>query len=737
MKRPIALLLSTIMLAGLTLTTGCAPTASGTEGAKLLLARDRLHAEPLREKMAFLRNDATAVAVSDKSDEKKTVPLSKILATADGGLSYDDEGFAKDGDTYVWTQFPNSADPQTSIYYYQSHFGNMEHFAERTAEMIDRIKTGVNQTDVWIEIGENEYMLTVDAGTETLFNRSDAELSICKRYVNDEGDVVYERYVTSEHTRTGFLLIPEKRYEYYNDGLFISAENERGYWNMMYGSFLDYEGEESDELSMQTLSMFDDVVVRDWYSVDKDGVTTSTENGSFTTADLKRDILSLSPSGASLELCALNGVSSVTAPHDVIQEIEGANGDPNRHVVHRHQATLHTQSGVALAPETTYLDGQVQVNGTKVDYLPNSGNDWEECYTGELSISMTDDTLTFEETLDVTVQFLNEVGLSLKDDTAAILSGKQKLDGMQTYYSWRDITMNSIAAVRNYQALIGEEFDGYDASYDAVKDAETIQEGLFPAGGVRGDFAPISLTGFATYADGTVSAENLALSVNAHSLLEKDTEYTVFLAIAQQTENGWAAETAMPLVEQSASTPTRYASGALNLSWTGTGKLPMGVLNGAYKVVAYAATTDGIRISEFKEVPFNGATGNAYKLPFSFVSFTLAESSLAVVYTENYDKAISLSGKAEYAFKEVQELLLIEAAKHGTPTGGVELYDVESNVGTPADENAIITQSAVYRVTYEKTVNGETVTGHVYCTVSVTPNPNDNELPPVPITGEE
>ena len=735
MKRPVALLLSAVILCGLTCATACAPTAKGTEGAKLLLARDRLQAEQLRQKMAFLPNDAKTVATSEKSDGKKTVPLSKTSLSVGDGLSYDDKGFAKDGDTYVWTQFPDSNHPQTSIRFYQSYFTNMEHFAERTAETIDRIKTGVKQTDVWVEIGDSDYMLTVNAGTETLFSRSDDELSVCKRYVNVEGDVVYERYVKNDVTQTGFLLIPEKRYEYYNNRLFIAADNERGYWNMMYGSFNDYE-DVDDLLSVHTLSMFDDVTVMDRYQFEGETMKFSTENGTFSTANLARDIISISPSDVTMHLCALNGISAVTAvegthtvpiPNDepatyevsILKDVD-ANDERTRYEVHDYVATLHTQSDATVTPYATYLDGRVQVFGTKIEYIRNAGNDWNEDYRGELSIKMPNETLSFEETLALTLQFLDEVGLSLKDDPATLLAGKQKLDGMQNYYSWRDVTMDSIDAIREYQTLIQAEFSAHDAALDAVQDAEVIQETFFPVGGIAGDFAPLSLSGYAAYENGGVRADNLAASVKSHALLEKETVYAVELGVAKRNANGWIAQSVIPLTEQTA-TAIPYAGGTLSLSWTGSGKLPTGILSGEYAVVAYVVTADGIRISQLQEVAFNQASNATYELPYSTVLGARDGNALSLTYKELHERTVHITVQQgqENALTEIENALRAEAAKHGLPKG--EVYSID-NPDRPT-----------FALAYEKTVNGETVTGHVVCIVTVEIPPNDNELPTVPI----
>lgn len=717
--------MSTMMIGGLCL-TGCAPgvDAKGTEGAKLLLARDRLHSEQLEGGVNFSQA-AQASAVSANKRSEVELLAKRTQASLGEGLVFDSKGFAKSGDDYYWTQFPDNT--QNSVNFYYSYMNNIEHFSARAAEMIDLIKDGVNQTDVWIDFGDNDYMLCVYGEKESLFCRSDSEFSIVTRYVNDEGDSVYERYVENaevmaeneEYGRSYFLYIPNKRYEYTAGWGGLEVNRDRGYWTMsqIYRS------------GVQTLAMFDDISVLKSYSFDANGVKRTVDTAFAVSPDLDRDLYGISENSATVYLCNLEGLSAVKATvtesnldWSLFLQDDQTTGDIRYSLSNGNLASLSTQSGVEISHGDTFAEGKIKYVGTNIDYTFNNGNNWSENYSGEISLEFDSSVTTYEERVEALKTFLRETGLSLKEEGfEAARTRSNEVGSILDYYTWKGVRLDSTAAQEQCKQINIASFAEYKAAYESKKDAPLIERNLFNSfsGGVKGDFASASVSGgAAAYENGKVSVQDLSLRVAQSDLLESGTEYILKLAVARRDENGWIAESEMPLSNQTAGQSVGYTSGDLTVSLTGEGLLPMGILNGEYKVVAYAATADGIRVSQLTELSFDSANGNDYALPGSTVRFALAEKSMSLIYAESIDKFIEYTATENDTAATLEKILMTEAAANGAPVAGtLETYDAQTNTGTPVDSSTAVAVG-VYRVRYIATANGEDADGYIYISVN-------------------
>ena len=83
---------------------------------------------------------------------------------------------------------------------------------------------------------------------------------------------------------------------------------------------------------------------------------------------------------------------------------------------------------------------------------------------------------------------------------------------------------------------------------------------------------------------------------------------------------------------------------------------------------------------------------------------------------------IEITGKSEYTYQEIFNALMVEVAKHGTPTYAqpvVESYDASTQTSTAIDKDETYAHG-VLRWAYKATINGVEEFGYVYGTLKST-----------------
>ena len=178
---------------------------SGSDAAKLLFANERLNAQLLKTEGDIFENGVevmndlaeTAIANLNVRYVGNSTPIVTNLS-AFQRLSTLIEGdysgkLEIDGDTFIWSGFEEN---NNSYDAFKSTTEGIVYTAKLGAELIDNVKKNVRVVDKWVDVGEAQYYLSVDENSETLFERrlSDNNVTICRRYKNEDGDDVYELY---------------------------------------------------------------------------------------------------------------------------------------------------------------------------------------------------------------------------------------------------------------------------------------------------------------------------------------------------------------------------------------------------------------------------------------------------------------------------------------------------------------------------------------------------------------
>ena len=95
-----------------------------------------------------------------------------------------------DGENYLFSDFVEVSNSYDSFSLTANHIASM---AEAAASLIDSIKKHVRIVDKWVLIAPDmEYYLHVGENEEILYERSTYNYKICRRYLNEEGNNVYE-----------------------------------------------------------------------------------------------------------------------------------------------------------------------------------------------------------------------------------------------------------------------------------------------------------------------------------------------------------------------------------------------------------------------------------------------------------------------------------------------------------------------------------------------------------------
>lgn len=723
MKKIISLTLGLVMMASLLV--GCNGGAStgeannslkeinGSDAVRLLLANERLNAQLLKTEgdifengvevlnnLARIANDNLKLTYTGNSSPSVTrLNMQKTATVLQGNYNGKVE---INGDTFTWSEFKEN---NNSYDYFKNLTDNIVNSAKVGAELIDNVKKNVRVIDKWVDVGGFHYYLSVDENSETLYERDSANsmLNICKRYKNENGDDVYELYRSNENFEERMTYIPGQRYELstindygeHAEDYFV-ADNSKGYWETyVVGAFPDH-------YNVSYFIMKNNICYDSIYEPKNESIMLL----KIMSADKATDILSFSDdegvSTVDLKLGGFDGIKSIEAPANAV-EYDAAEGYAN--LPSGENSKVRLTNGKVLNYGDSFVGGKISINAIHVTFGGEFG------YTGEICLRIEGETKN--ERLEALKSFLNETGLKCRRNINSVFSGIDRayveLDSIIKYYTWNGVSVTNEAGIGKAITNEKSRFGKMKALYTAVKDAEVLDISDTELIELNINFAPITENGFQniTLDAGKVSLGSISLTVEDTTLYVKDEPYKIMLALAD-------SKNSLVHLDMVNTSSTKYAdeekftvtASALEIT------LPA-VSSGRYTLVAYIATSDGVRASAYTPVTVGELLNMPVKIENISVSAAKGEKGELILTCEQLkDFTVALTTESRVSYEEFKTAVSETVFKYGVPSDVIELQANDTYTALTGNETEI--PDGTYRIGY-KTENGNTVTeGYVY-----------------------
>ncbi|MBR2479686.1 MAG: hypothetical protein IKB56_00070 [Clostridia bacterium] len=713
---------------------------------KLLLAEERLNAALLKNKgdvfeegvkvMNTLAKKAIESInyVDDYTTESATIRLQNqrqllnFNASQDTVIFDNEHGGGKvtfNGENYLISDFVEVSNSYDSFSSTANHIAFM---AEDAANLIDNIKKNVRIVDKWVLIGGFvEYYLHVGENEEILYERSSYNYKICRRYVNEQGNNVYE-FLSHEYSN-GFVerltYIPGLLFEtargFYSNGIFnqddhLICDNSKGYWETYW------VGPHSTHVNVSYMVMKDDICYDSFY----DPAIEKTNFLKIISADKTSDIFWYQGYEDSenvmfdVHFSGFNNIKGVRVNEIEYYDMGGDLGEiplPTG----TSTKTIVLNNGQEINEGDTFLDGKVKIDSIRTTMTYPD-------YIGSFSLII--EAPTVNEKLAMFKDFIHEVGLTSRHNIDNVISGVvrafDELREITKYHVWNGLNQSSEENVRKAIDIENKKTEKFMELYTSVKDASVIDFSDKVAVELNAHFGEVSVQSFSetVHSGLSLSIGSLTLSISDTLLFIENQGYTINFALS--------SELGLVHLEQKTGNGTALFTKGETFSVTienVTMDIPV-LVDGEYKMVAYIATDDGIRSSAYTPFAFEVVdTESENKIEKSrIVAEKLSGGELVLTYTTVPDVNTSLSYEGTLAYEDLYSQIAGIACEHGIPSNNnIEmLTDVENKVYTSliGDETEIT--SGVYRLAYNMQNGEKTVEGYIYVTLTVsTPIPTD------------
>ena len=727
MKKIISLFISLIMLVGIL--AGCSEPSvdsgpdindqgggglvsslpdglSGEDVAKLLLAGQRLGGNMIDNEDGFFEGGVETyralAAAARKNGELPVVTLgarsegvSSMLATRLSDTAADEPNLSVD-----YSQFDEISRNYAE---FASTSAGIASDAERAADDISFVKKHIRLLDVWVSFGSQKYFLHVEENSETVIVHSDLRLDVCHRYKNAEGEDVYELYVSNADGYTArSTYISGKRYErtVYDGSTSeryqgISASNDKGYWEVL--EFIYDSGWVENQFSIDFIFMKDDICYRALY----DHRAEAAAGFKITSPDKKCDIMYVFEYGNNQIAFELN-LGAFTG-------FVGVRGDG-----YSSEASLVLKDGRTMNSRTPSSDdGSVWINGVYAS---------ESAFGHEGSVILNVIAGSIAECREKLILLLRDWGIECKYDMNKVYdsldTSAADFERAHRYIKWNGVNISNEQGLLDALSREKQRFEAMRGEYDEVKDRETVDMADANAYELLINFSPVTaeLEGAASLAEGIAAIGKISLTLSDTILMVEEEPYHVAFALKSNSDG-----TLSHIDCETVGTP--YTDGR---SFTVTASdvsfaLPM-LHAGEYTLVAYVATEEGIRSSDFCAVKLSECDTYSLKAGNIVLSYAKAQDgSLTVTYSESYDAEISIlhEGETAESYSEFHETLANAVYTYGTPDDAlIERIDENGTATALTGEETAISDGC-YRLGYTVNNGDKTVRGFVYVNYSI------------------
>ncbi|MBQ2945421.1 MAG: hypothetical protein IJD95_02505 [Clostridia bacterium] len=667
--------------------TSCGPveSVSGTEAAKILLARERLDLSSASDVLNFLKLGGIASLKASAEN---------LLATAESAelsLAVDDTD-PLSVENKQWSKFPAYS---AYLYDFEIFNGIVQSFVKTASKDIDDMKKKVAITDKWV----GDRLLQVSESAETLFQRNVKRsfYKISKRTTESNAKSCYEIVQVEPNTTLYCKYIEDERFEFltfdksgFND--FVIASKSSGVWKITRFGL-------SESGSIVTVTVIADGIGYYMHlDLSKDMGLLPLSVSVFDVAS-KRDIAELwfaDAVGGDRYKISVNfssvksGFKSLVAYGDSLEGVYSVNGGYEGYSL---PFAINANGGMIKAGMT---DGTVTYESSTLRYQPNGKK-----YYGYFDFIVPHAAVnSMFDAYSKVISYLSGFGISFHFSPSDVSQGVNLATrlGNGTFENWNGYDFTKISNIEAAFEITKNKCDSFYSQYEAVKDNETasaryvVQNGLF--------FANIAVNGGScSYASKTVTVEGLSASVDANGLFENGKEYILKLGLALVEENAYCSENVVPLISSVKETPVSYNGSSFTLSHSGSYSLPEMLAEGFYAVVAYVATADeGIRVTEMYPVAFYSATEEKFSTETMEIEIKKLENNLLGADYKMKTELIAKieNAKESYTVSDLTAILLTEADKYGIQIADAKL---ETASGAAVEADAVIT-SGSYRIKF-------------------------------------
>lgn len=676
------------------------------EVAKLILANQRLDSNALSNVEIF--NDGAKVF-------KK---LAKEAKMARNNIVLNNNGLGTvvvEGDRYSWSDFGeycNSAD------YFNSITTMIETNAIETAKLIDDTKENVRIVDKWIDFGNEQIMLKVDATSETIYKKDNDSQQVFKRTKNEVGENVYE-YVTksfrSNYTsRTTY--IEGKRYEFVEDYMdrpyYFIADNSKGEWELLTLSIMP------THYNIGVFVMGETLAYDFFFNIEQQGTENEIPMVKFISSDRKTDILNIDHQledwgTFSLKLTGFDGVKEIYlhASEDEIfdvTELTPENGkvcvleDGTYFPASIYDLNIVLDNGKEIKSGDKLIDDKVEIGAIRVGTIGTVTGQTRFYPEIEFKISAN----SFEERLMLLKQASEELGLRCRRDFEEVIESIEMANDNAYKYA-------KFFKLNGYHLNIQEELDkgleienqetldllnGFEElkDYQVVNyyDVEDYNANIVFAKAKNPTIGSVKVT------DEVVIIEDMSLTIDDTLLYVDRRNYKVSYALAHVEDVTYSNLIDIELT--SFSEVTYDGSESFFVTTDATFNIPL-LIDGQYTLVAYVSTSNNIRLSTPVAIKTNEDLTSSYKVENKHIDFSKSEEgTINISYVTLHDIDVGLlQCSNEITYKEIIETVSAVAYESGFLTNNaLEIKDEtgEYKEVIYTDEDLVV--SGEYRFKY-------------------------------------
>lgn len=655
--------------------------SKGKNLAKVLLARERLDSQLLRSEVKIFEKDYSTYA--RRSNRKMNSLHGELNVVAQ---------------RMHWSNFDEY---NNSFSYFNNITTSIAYTAEEGAKLIDEVKSTITELDKWVEYDNNKYYFSVSANTDLLYKVNDYEISICKHYVNDIGQTVYEIYLEQASVTQRIKYIPNMHYEYseqINDGYneqekYFVADYSKGYWEV---SEIDPIG---DRYNIMYYVMKNDIC----YSIYNDPSSAITTINVMS-ADVKTDIFSYeyleNETIVTVKLSGFNGIDYIEAPIDDVRYIEDDSS----------LAYTESQDTALMSENETYLYGGYVYNDMiTVSSLMVGANHDGYIPTLQLRVNSCDSN----EVWNAIKSFLNDTGLECKRDIDVVLNGVKNIDedslDMINYYTVNGYALNNNESISKAVDVEINYFNTFKNEYTQIKDDDMVSFENLSKVSEELDFPTLENTEFdnSQIENKKVSIDKISHTITDTFLLDENENYYIELALVNQENNA-----ILPVYSSNEAytyhNEDKFTVKATNIEF----EIP-NASEGCYSIVSYVATSDGIRISHYEDVNFSNVNENIDDIYIEKDN----DGVVNIEYDKPVDYTIIYEAESEIGYIEFYNTICKMAFEYGIISGNIE-KSVDGNY-VVVTEYSTITEG-IYRIGYTLNDGENEVNGYINIEYSIT-----------------
>lgn len=673
-------------------------TLTGTTGAKIALARERLDESVFSEKMTFWEAQEGAVAVKSEATAKSGAVRMAAKRANGGGSS---NGYVLQDGKVQWSNFGNNFG---TLENFENVFEEIEVKAAQVAESIGTIKKYVGVTDKWL--GDNQLLL-VEENRETLVQKYSFESSdytgyqLAHRYTREDAKNIYDIYSTWNEGGVGgetrLKYIPGEYYEssyIHSSGFtdYFMAEKSSGYWKL--SRFRDVHVESYGKT----------IYVENYVIKDGVGIGILYSHGDMNEGDDYENLY--------------YDFFDTTTGQDLFRALEQDNG---RYIVSTYLGNIESGLAYVEADEADVrFDGNVAVNqvgmaGRLVFNGNKPGQDTADIHVNGVDVGynymyeryhgMTDmgiDADSLLHALEKADNYWTDNGATLKTKLSSLsesLSYAQTLSqSFEDTFEWNGYKAATFEGMEKGQKVLEDFFAESAATYNKVKNYEKIGYTHEEVAAVSFANVDVLDTAQSTYANGKITLNNASLTISDTTLLETGGEYVLKLGLALK-KNGAPQSVNMVVLDTASEGKVAFAEGATTLTVTQSGEyeVPANLTEGNYVVVAYVATADeGIRVSNLKEVAFGDVTDGEVSSTAMKVDVKKVDGGLSVHYGVKLSVQAEINVQASYTVEDVEKALTRAVLTYGYPKTG-EVVTTEE--GEPLTTEMVV-EAGTYKVKF-------------------------------------